>query len=267
MTENKCLYNCGSTVESNSDEYHVYPYSASEIEIKLPSGIVCDKCNSYFGRELENDFCHLHPGVAHKVLAVKETRKGKPPTQFLTHGRVKAIDQGDGIRNISYPPKDIQIEIDEGKKFSIKSYFESMPFHSRIISRTLAKMALELQLLSDYKLLDPYDPIFDSYKQYIRFDRGDYIWFAYLAEGIPSIQSNPRIWEARVSDEDIFRGVYIHFPGVIYSIPLPPVPPPCSSAMFNGREMFICDEDREYPGRVNELALVFTNPIHKDAQA
>jgi hypothetical protein len=56
-----CIYPCTGDARIAKGEYHIHPYSSGNQkkllfpldEYTLPSGLVCDSCNNYFGKEIE----------------------------------------------------------------------------------------------------------------------------------------------------------------------------------------------------------------------
>ncbi|MCK9420764.1 MAG: HNH endonuclease [Nitrospirae bacterium] len=82
MVEKPCIY-CAKEAKGARADYHILPYSAGNISdgiidaMILPTGIVCDKCNQYFGSKLEP---HLtgHPDV--QLWRVLHGIKGRAKT-------------------------------------------------------------------------------------------------------------------------------------------------------------------------------------------
>lgn len=55
--KNVILFDNGGSNESNSkSEEHIIPFSLGNEEIVIPKGIICDRCNNYFAREIEKPF-------------------------------------------------------------------------------------------------------------------------------------------------------------------------------------------------------------------
>jgi hypothetical protein len=104
---NICLYGCanGATFKT---EYHLLPCSATQFNLVLPPGYVCDKCNNYFS-ELENYFTHYHPGSSNRLLAINKTRKGKEPVLKATTGDVTRKIHGKSM-NLQIPLESLKSE-------------------------------------------------------------------------------------------------------------------------------------------------------------
>jgi len=261
----QCFYNCGNESPS-TQEYHIYPYSASEIELVLPKGIICDKCNKYFAK-LEQHFCDRHPGATIKPIGVKETRRKKPPRTEVCNGSVTAQNLPEkNTRRITFPFAKYSASIDPGKSITLNGVVKQLPFNSRKISRLLSKMALEL-LIGQPNL--PYQIPENElvwYKRYIRFDEGPYIWFAFNTHGVSSKQKLP-VFNAKAIDKDIY-GVNLHlsFPGVVYQIPLPPIPSIDTLTIPEGYSGYLCSEDKLYPGHEVPVKIEMRNPKRKDEE-
>lgn len=259
-TEFHCLYNCGMNSPS-TEKYHILPFSASEMEIVLPTGMVCDKCNRYFGRELENYFCHHHPGVALKPFGVKLTTQGIPPKAFLENGQVTVIDLPDeNSRRISTPLVDLNMTLDSRKKMEIRGHIVSKSFKSRLVSRTLAKIALELVHGCDEFTFKTNTSEFDRYKKYIRFGQGDFVCFAFCVHGVSIKQSRP--WVKVMEESGCIRSgvVNISLPGILYQIPIPPISPIGKFVPSVDSKWVICDEDRLYEAYNVPVEVTFSNP-------
>jgi len=257
-SEFHCFYDCESNFPS-TQIYDVLPQSASELAITLPIGTVCDKCNSYFGRKLENHFCHNHPGVTFKTFGVKRTGNSKIPKTFLQHGEMTGTDLPNYQRQISIPLPDLKMERVEGKGLFFKSYLLPKPFQSRIISRVLAKMALEtLTLCIEAPSYFSSDGV-REYKKYIRQGQGKYIPFCYSFHEVPFTQRTPH-FEITYNDFKILGGcANIYFPKVKYQIPIPPVSPKGYFIRTNEYIGYICDEDRTYEGTQVPIGLAYLN--------
>lgn len=220
-----CLYKCGSGVES-TQAYHVYPASASNIQVVLETGVVCDKCNEYFSK-LENYFVHYHPGADARVLRLQQTKKGKQPRHTTEAGEVLRAMEEDGIR-LQIPMSDIKWTktVDGGIQFDLSA--KARPYDPTKISRVLGKIAIEsayAQCPIPGANLDPFSQEFDDLRQYVRFWRAPkFIWLAY--KNVEEIGGAPRIALVRngANDDDELLGCLceIRLPGIRYLFPYPP---------------------------------------------
>jgi hypothetical protein len=51
----RCIF-CKSDASSSTSREHIIPESLWNTKQVLPAGVVCDKCNNYFSREVEKPF-------------------------------------------------------------------------------------------------------------------------------------------------------------------------------------------------------------------
>lgn len=74
----RCIFCKADSLQSMSTE-HIMPESIGNTDHFLPKGIVCDNCNNYFSRELENPI--LSSGIIQELRSIMEikTKKGKIP--------------------------------------------------------------------------------------------------------------------------------------------------------------------------------------------
>lgn len=243
-----CLYECGSDSPS-TDVYDVLPFSATAIRLCLPKGVVCDKCNHYFGNKLENHFCHNHPGVIHKVFRVNSTSNHRAPKVSLDDGEVLRTKTTEGTFNVHIPIKEIALDHISGQSMAISSSVNTTPFKSRIISRTLAKIAFECQYIAriESPILSTIN--YDAYKKYIRNNTGKYIPFAY--ESLPNQKQMLPSFTIREADGIVTSGcAHISFPGILYHIPLPPINAEGRFVFDESSNGVVCAEEREYSNSV-----------------
>ncbi|MDO9575525.1 MAG: HNH endonuclease [bacterium] len=109
-----CIY-CGHEADGAKTEYHIIPYSAGNIaearypleELTLPTGLVCDKCNQYFGSKVEP---HL---TAHPVVKLWRVLKD-------VRGRAKTLEYtSEGLKLSSRKHKILVVEQGQKEKFPI----------------------------------------------------------------------------------------------------------------------------------------------------
>jgi hypothetical protein len=204
--------------------YHVYPSSASRIQLQLPKGIVCDGCNRYFS-QLENYFTHHHPGSDRRLLQVPKTRKGKPPELRVIPGVGTRKDGASGSE-LTIPLSDLTYEKLLNGDLVLHGQAERPRFDATKVSRVLAKMAFEsLYRFPSGSGLDPENPRFDQLRDYARKGQGAYVWFAWKDCGVE--QRLPQIIVVRDgSHEPVASLCRLGLPGIAYLIPLPPYPDP-----------------------------------------
>ena len=173
-----CLYGCTGSRTFNS-EYHVLSKSATSLEVVLQKRFVCDDCNKYFST-LENHFVQRHPGSSTRLLAVKKTRKGKTP-KFESEVGTATRQDSDSGSELKFPLDSIDHEFQPNGDIKFTGKFRPKPFDSHIVSRLLAKIALEsLVQLGRLSPLWPYNAEFDPHRNYVRHGSGKikFLWFA-----------------------------------------------------------------------------------------
>ena len=258
----QCLYNCDSGSPS-TQEYHVYPLSASTLDITLSKGVVCNKCNAYFSK-LEKEFVETHPGALARLLALKRTRKGKPPVLFTNAG-LATKDNENGKSAITIPLEDINVSFEENGNILVKGEVRLPPFKPRIISRVLAKMSLEF-LVACMPKLDPYSARFDSLRCYARrgpVKMNKFIWFAFRL--VDESQEPPQVIKAESPNEILGRLMFMGFPGIQYLFPLPPFID--SSAMTLSPEWTMVGSEAIMPREAVkiEVPLIKTTPDQEES--
>ena len=218
-----CLYKCQSDSDS-TQIYHVYPQSASNLQVVLESGIVCDKCNAYFAK-LENYFVHYQPGASAKLLALKQTKKGKQPTFESNAGLATRTRTDEGL-TLNIPFSDIRYEIKEDRSIVFNLAARGRPFDAAKISRVLGKIAIEfVSVQGPYPglNLDAYSSEYDALRHYVRFGTGalKYVWFAY--KDVRGEEGPPLIADFFDTDNQLKGALcLIRLPGIHYLFPLPP---------------------------------------------
>ena len=224
----KCLYRCGSDSPS-TQEYHIYPLSASAINLRLETGVVCDRCNSYFAVKLEQYFIEHHPGASMRMFHVKRTRKGKAFKFRHSSGEVTRKDE-DGQSTVRIPLQGLEHRTDENGDIIFRGTYRPKPFDPTRISRVLAKIAMEyLCSFGEGSEVDPSQERFDEFRNYTRrgTSQRKYVWFAWKRTEEP--QRLPLLINIQNEQEaPVAQLCRISLPRVAYLIPLPPFAPPPS---------------------------------------
>lgn len=220
---NGCIYDCGSNSPS-TQEYHLYPASASTMDLTLSPGIVCDKCNSYFSK-LEDYFVHHHPGSSMRVWNGVVTRKGKTPEFSHQRGKVTRID-GKGGREIKMQLGAVRFDRHPNGDITIVGSYTPRPFDACKISRVLHKIAFEV-LVGDFgHELSPRDKRFAPLREYVRRPKSATDFQPFAWRRCTDQQAFPQI--VTVTDTDsgdwIADMCRLTFPGVEYWTGYPPWP-------------------------------------------
>lgn len=212
----KCIF-CGPKATTFKKIEHIIPESLGNKDLIL-KGVVCDKCNSYFS-ELENYFIHHHFSSAVRLLALKETKKGKPPMQNLPSGSIRRKTDGGFVLDqiIKLGEFDERISISSNEKEEvIRTSYSLEDTDSRLISRVLAKCAIETIYFKKGKLA--FSSTFDLLRQYARY--GEAIPFVpFLWRFQNERKTEIMLGEFKHKSYGIFFFCRIFVPGSEYFIP------------------------------------------------
>lgn len=143
-----CIY-CKREAAGAQEEYHIIPYSAGNIaearypldELTLPTGLVCDKCNHYFGLKVEP---HL---TGHPIVQLWRVLK-------VVKGRAKTLEyKSEGVKLSSRKHKILVVEQGQNEEFridrsgviKIKNPSLDKVNHTGV-SRALHKIAFEYEI-------------------------------------------------------------------------------------------------------------------------
>lgn len=147
----KCLFCKQSSADTKSVE-HIVPESLGNTTFILPLGYVCDKCNNYFAREVEKPFLDLPelrllrfqeaiPNKKNKMPVIDGLLNGNYPIKLkrkLSHDEV--VNEAE----VSTEAMDKIFKSSEETTIIVPAFTnEMLPPNNSIISRFLAKMALE----------------------------------------------------------------------------------------------------------------------------
>ena len=174
----KCIF-CGQESSNSKSIEHIVPESFGNKSAFLRKGIVCDKCNNYFARKVEQPFLELEPIRKLRQELQLENKKGKTITEYqypkIGDNQVKQISDNSFLiySTEEKTEKELEALVQEYQQYLLKS--ESLLLEENIyLSRLLAKMALEYfvfrcgqtQEVCDYILEDD---IFSSIRKYARY--------------------------------------------------------------------------------------------------
>ncbi|MFA5179016.1 MAG: HNH endonuclease [Candidatus Izemoplasmatales bacterium] len=81
-----CIF-CGEDTSSSKSVEHIIPESLGNNKIILGRGVVCDKCNNYFAREIERPFLDIEGIRNARFWNDIKSKKGKiPDTEIIVCG-------------------------------------------------------------------------------------------------------------------------------------------------------------------------------------
>lgn len=166
----KCLF-CLSSKEPFYRVEHPIPESLGNDDFFLEPGFVCDPCNQYFGSKIEQKVLDAPPFAMERTAAAVKTKKGKLP-KFRHNADLSLFATGykDRIIFAASPSEYLGVDAkhllyDSGGNLLLKLSPDSKDDFYTI--RLLLKIGLELLLCTTD--VNPYDPIFDSAREYARY--------------------------------------------------------------------------------------------------
>jgi hypothetical protein len=219
MYLNKCLF-CVTMSNSFVSESHIIPESLGNKEYMLPKGVVCDKCNIYFGGELETYFCNHHLSVGLKPFYLDKTKKRKPPQIPLIKGEMRRDANGKvKITQEILPDKEGSqfVLIFRGEEIQLYAQYFREPVDTGKLSRYLAKMGLEILYYKNKDLV--FDQEFNFIRNYTRYGgRNFYVPFMWKAKQVNSFDL--KLVTLTSKKRGIFYFSKMDLPGCSYFIPL-----------------------------------------------
>jgi HNH endonuclease len=175
----RCIF-CKNRSEDSKSREHIIPESLGNKDTVLPVGIVCDQCNNYFARKVEQPVLEAEMIKVKRFTQVILNKRGRVPSidGIIDSKEVVKIDRDkDGKLTVSVPT-DIYNQYANGKGEGriILPTSGKKPDPS-IFSRFLAKMALEAlaqRFSENPDLLDQLvdDPQFDPIREHARTGSG-----------------------------------------------------------------------------------------------
>ena len=186
----RCLF-CKEASHDTKGVEHLIPESIGSKKLVLPKGLVCDKCNNYFARKVENPVLS-HPSIRNlRGWYQVPNKKGTYPSVL---GWIAGTDIEINLRKGTDGKLQIIAEKLSEQKFvdahlsSISTDSDFSPFLFKIeidppqkeMSRFLAMMALESLALRYVKLGDVNviidHPAYDAIRRFARYGEGVKHW-------------------------------------------------------------------------------------------
>lgn len=164
---------------------HIVPKSLGN-DSDILKGVVCDKCQNYFGKAIEKEALENTPFAFWRTFICIPTGRKKlpsvslnPPDKGVLPSNHAHSDVGLGFT--AHEDLSVSVDIDDpaiikkimsGEKTSFDVVLS--PWHLSIMGRFLGKMGLEYAALSDYELAmsEPFDEI----RAYIREGSKSHLW-------------------------------------------------------------------------------------------
>lgn len=163
--KNVILFDEDNSNESNAkSEEHIIPFSLGNEEIVIPKGVICDRCNNYFAREIEKPFLNNKTIKQMRSYHRVPSRKNKIPATPVTRVNIN----GEYARMVFNDKKNYAIiNFDDLTKETISKFFNNPPsylsFEVNIdalknkyyVSRLLIKIFTEINLYYSIELMKP----------------------------------------------------------------------------------------------------------------
>lgn len=172
MMFNRCMF-CEEDSSSSKSVEHIIPESLGGKKHTLPPGIVCDKCNNYFAREVEKPFLEHSAIKALRFNEGIESKKGViPPIQAILNQehevRLWKDSKGEFAGHVDVDSSAFNSIMTAGKGTIIfpVSQDSTMLTEGPILSRFLGKVVLEgfvHKLLGDSKTLDVVESLLNEF--------------------------------------------------------------------------------------------------------
>lgn len=177
----RCIF-CMTPCSSSKSVEHIIPESLGGVEHILPRGIVCDKCNNYFAREVEKPFME---NEAIKLLRIEEqipSKKGRmlnSSSLDLHSINTKTLDSIKRYDSISLP-KDIVDTLISAEKITLfrpVNSAELMQPDQSVLLRFVGKIAIEAMayrfLSTSMELIEQFIDMkdFDLLRNHVRYSK------------------------------------------------------------------------------------------------
>lgn len=165
----KCIFCLSETAEFVTDE-HILPESLGGKQL-LPSGLVCDKCQNYFGREVEKYALAEFPfNEVRLALAIPSKRKKPITIPLKGFGTISSVETSDGTvlsvdlnsGHLILKPVPKSLKVGDTVKFDFKFQIKN----KRSVCRTLLKMGLETLVQNDRA--EAFDSRYDQARRFAR---------------------------------------------------------------------------------------------------
>ena len=171
----RCIF-CKEQSSLSRSVEHIVPESLGNTTHILPPGVVCDRCNNYFAREVEKPFIDTPYITQLRFHEMLENKRGRVPlVQGLIGLRIPvSIERSikDRIMRVDVPSQFVEdvSRLTSGRLYSPR---ESSPPSGTVLSRFLAKVAVESlaqRLLETQSLLDDFidEARFDAIRGHAR---------------------------------------------------------------------------------------------------
>lgn len=142
----RCVFCKNDSSRSKSVE-HIIPESLGNSKLTLPKGVVCDSCNNYFATHIEKKVLESGEFSYLRFNQELKNKRGKIPEVDIFFGENVVKARRLGKLDFTFRTDDfIKIEkyLSMSGQGEMKIPISGKPPHESLVSRWLAKMALEM---------------------------------------------------------------------------------------------------------------------------
>jgi hypothetical protein len=188
MKPKVCIF-CQASSHSSVSREHIVPESLGNRKIQLPRGVVCDKCNNYFSRKIEDPILNSLLFSQERFTHSIPNKEGRiPPSQGLLSplGIPVSIERHPGNWQSIYATRDSDNDRFVRHLMNSKTNTAYFPIatdisNTRLMARMLGKMGLEALALRAIEAGIGIEEIthkeeLNELREFVRYDRGPKHW-------------------------------------------------------------------------------------------
>jgi len=231
----KCVF-CKENSDSSISIEHIIPESLGNKKAILPRGIVCDSCNNYFARKIEQELLNIPFYKSLRSRYGVESKKRKIPFDVgylpITGSEIEVDINGipepnDKTLNIIIPKKSDFEKLINGE---IKEIYIPVSIDlekSKIVSRFLAKVGIEVIAANFWESTQDVSYLIsevhlDLLRNYARYDSGVKFWDYYqhrINDEVEDGGSRQKIYEFKIwTTEKNDNALGFHLTLVLYGL-------------------------------------------------
>jgi len=214
----RCIF-CKEDSSSSRTIEHIVPESLGNKDYTLPPGIVCSKCNSYFGLKVEKPLLDSDYFRQARFRNIVSNKEGRIPTVqgLLLPGIVPIELMKEESGQSIFPSRERDLprflqSLQGNREYKLIVPITIEPNHN-LMSRFLAKAALEILAFKTLKVEGALDeitdkPEFNAFREYARYGASPAYW---------PFSSRPIYPEGKLFIEDKERYEILHEFDLLYT--------------------------------------------------
>lgn len=177
----RCIF-CEGNADASPEE-HILPESLGGKKWAcLPAGLVCGKCNQYFGSKVEAPALNSFPFLPFRLLLGIPTKRGRAPFLKTTLGTVRS---GLSPGTLGLDPDNVNIEHSLAKGEITQIRILAEPTDPLAVCRLLLKMGLEVVARDSPD--EAHTPRFDAARSFARKPQANQRWWFLVACDYPRL--------------------------------------------------------------------------------